>query len=189
MKSVLISIKPKYCELIASGKKTVEIRKNRPKIDVPFKVYMYQTKRCWIYKILKWLGLYQGKVIGEFVCDEIIRHSTMSLMLGKDKEGILNGTCLTPNEVCLYLKTCPPSCRIDRGKHFYAWHISNLVIYDKPKELSEFYFPPNRYCEKGLCGGCPHDGGADVYGDYDYDCEGKRPLTRPPQSWCYVEEL
>ena len=44
MKSVLISIKPKWCELIASGKKTVEVRKTRPKIETPFKVYIYETQ-------------------------------------------------------------------------------------------------------------------------------------------------
>lgn len=44
MKSVMISIKPKYCELIASGKKTVEVRKTRPKIETPFKCYIYCTK-------------------------------------------------------------------------------------------------------------------------------------------------
>lgn len=43
-------------------------------------------------------------------------------------------------------------------------------------------------CEKGLRGGCPHDGGADVYSDYDYDCEMKQPLTRPPKSWRYVSD-
>lgn len=43
MKSVLISIKPKWCELIASGKKTIEVRKTRPKIEIPFKVYIYCT--------------------------------------------------------------------------------------------------------------------------------------------------
>ncbi len=34
-KSVLISIKPKWCELIASGKKTVEVRKTKPAIKTP----------------------------------------------------------------------------------------------------------------------------------------------------------
>ena len=32
MKSVLISIQPKWCELIASGQKTVEVRKSKPKM-------------------------------------------------------------------------------------------------------------------------------------------------------------
>lgn len=43
MKSVLISIKPKWCELIANGKKTLEVRKTRPKLEVPFKCYIYCT--------------------------------------------------------------------------------------------------------------------------------------------------
>lgn len=44
MKDVLISIQPKWVEKIASGEKTIEVRKTRPKIDTPFKVYIYATK-------------------------------------------------------------------------------------------------------------------------------------------------
>ena len=44
MQSVLISIRPQYCELIASGKKTIEVRKTRPKLETPFKCYIYCTK-------------------------------------------------------------------------------------------------------------------------------------------------
>ncbi|MDO5845101.1 MAG: ASCH domain-containing protein [Methanocorpusculum sp.] len=71
-KAVMLSIRPKWCELIASGKKTIEVRKTRPKMDTPFKCYIYQTRGKWIYKLLERLGLYQGKVIGEFVCDGIL---------------------------------------------------------------------------------------------------------------------
>ncbi len=71
----------------------------------------------------------------------------------------------------------------------YGWHISDLRIYDTPRDLGEFWFPPERYCEKELCGGCPCDQTADVNGEYDFDCEWRRPLSRPPQSWCYVETL
>ena len=58
MKSVLISIKPQWCEKIASGEKTIEVRKTAPK-EVPFKAYIYSTK-----------GKAQSgccKVIGEFI--------------------------------------------------------------------------------------------------------------------------
>ena len=51
MKSVLISIQPKWCELIASGKKTVEVRKTKPKIETPFICYVYQTRKTWVYDI------------------------------------------------------------------------------------------------------------------------------------------
>lgn len=44
MKSVLISIKPRWCGLIANGQKTVEIRKNRPTLETTFKCYIYCTK-------------------------------------------------------------------------------------------------------------------------------------------------
>ena len=44
MKSVLISIQPKWVEKICRGEKTIEVRKSRPKLETPFKVYIYQTK-------------------------------------------------------------------------------------------------------------------------------------------------
>mgnify|MGYP000588302884 FL=1 len=72
MKSVILSIKPKYCELIASGKKTIEVRKTRPKIETPFKCYVYCTKEYYRKGNGYFQGKYCGKVIGEFVCDEII---------------------------------------------------------------------------------------------------------------------
>ena len=43
-KAVLISIRPKWCELIANGTKTVEVRKSRPKLHTPFKCYIYCTQ-------------------------------------------------------------------------------------------------------------------------------------------------
>lgn len=45
MKSILISIRPEWCEKIVSGEKTVEIRKTRPKLEPAFKVYIYCTKK------------------------------------------------------------------------------------------------------------------------------------------------
>lgn len=82
MKAVLISIQPKWCELIASGKKTIEVRKTRPKIETPFRCYIYMTatkERC---RLWEYITAYQNskgdilngsqKVIGEFVCDDII---------------------------------------------------------------------------------------------------------------------
>ena len=85
---------------------------------------------------------------------------------------------MTQKEFCDYLGE----------KVGYGWHISDLKIYDQPKELNEFWFPPELYCEKELCGSCPFDQSADVNGEYEFDCEWRRPLSRPPQGWCYVEE-
>ena len=182
-KAVMISIQPKWCELIASGKKTIEVRKSEPKLDIPFQVYIYQTKKKWIYRLLKKLGLYKGKVIGEFVCDKVnnilyddIDGNNMPL------EKLLKKSCLQYKELCEYGNSK------DLYKDLYAWHISQLKIYDKPKKLSEFKRLIK--CKDWYNGmsGCE-----DVCGCYEngWCINGIRKdiQTRPPQSWCYVEEL
>ena len=127
MKSVLISIKPKWCELIASGKKTIEIRKTRPKIETPFKVYIYQT--------LSRHGEHNdkgGKVIGEFICDEI-EEFTADYRTDTEKiESIADLACVEMSEVMEYGYF---------SDFLLAWHISDRKIYDKPKALSAFSKP------------------------------------------------
>ena len=168
MKSVLISIRPKYCELIVNGEKTIEVRKSRPKLDTPFKCYIYMSQGD-----LKDLGLYSEwiyknrmKVIGEFVCDEII----------KDERG--ENADLFTKKACLSLEK-----QKDYGKNkpLYGWHISDLKIYDNPKELSEF----KRWNRTEENAPCAHTKW--LYPDCK-DCNACN-LTRPPQSWQYVEEL
>ena len=195
MKSVLISIQPKWCELIAFGKKTVEVRKTRPKIDTPFKCYIYCTQGKTLNDILtfaeyengEYMGDYyaNGKVIGEFVCDDI---NITDVVYEPNEVGwyvnnmyALKGSGLAEHDVLCY---CHKETTI------YGWHISDLVIYDKPKELSDFF----HYCgENPDCDGCEaryHSSSEN--GTEDYCCSvinGCRPLKRPPQSWCYVEEL
>lgn len=177
-KAVLISIQPKWCELIASGKKTVEVRKSRPKMETPFKCYIYCTKapKGWV-RLDKNVQL-DTKIIGEFVCNMIT--SIVYTMDGLADVVDCNTACMKPSEFIVYGK----------GDTLYAWHISDLKIYDKPKELSEF----NAICPYKKPDGtrklveCP----CDKY-TWDYDEKtGKsfctRRITNPPQSWCYVEE-
>ena len=174
MKSVLISIQPKWCELIASGKKTVEVRKTKPKIKTHFKVYIYETQGKTETPFVDEEGHHifkgRGQVIGEFVCDRII-HS----FLNNNDGWFVELGCLSKEEIDKY-----------QGNNaiLYGWHISDLVIYDKPKELGEF----KRVCD-GNCQSCQYaiwqtNGWA--YEPHIVDC---KPITRPPQSWCYVEEL
>ena len=192
MRSVLISIQPKWCELIAGGKKTIEIRKTKPKLETPFKVYIYCTKskkhflqsrsNMFFYCEDKdfigghGAGAYQrlnGKVIGEFVCDEIECFTTDYRANREQTERISKQSCVSWLGMAEY----------EYNSHcLYAWHISNLVIYDKPRELVEFQKPCIRDCN---CGGCEN-----AYFTHDYGFEGcalEEGLTRPPQSWCYVE--
>lgn len=201
MKAVLISIQPKWCELIANSKKTVEVRKTEPKLETPFKVYIYCTKnkKQWLRKIDNFVckifitenrdvlgrtdkvksvigdtttfvenGGYNGKVIGEFVCDEIKEfYPTMDLKH------------LTPRHINMVDESqvnMADLFKYANGKILYGWHISNLVIYDKPKLLHHFFKP---------CDGCDKIGTKRCTEELT-DCRAK-VITRPPQSWCYVE--
>lgn len=218
MKAVLISIKPKYCELIANGKKTVEVRKKKPKIDTPFKCYIYCTKPSKTHQticgsmVLNDDELYRhptggikygnsielmvcnedeyskdnflnGKVIGEFVCDNI------SVFENKGGGYLVNGDISTT--ISVQAQSCLTDYQFRKyagEKSCYGWHISDLVIYDKPKELNEFY----KKCDNGCGNNCEHwkyvRVNADEF-DMDCDCAELLPITCPPQSWCYIEEL
>lgn len=188
MKSVLISIQPKWCELIASGKKTVEARKTRPKIDTLFKCYIYCTlsgsneffKEDCRGDIAEWnkskMALKKGKVIGEFICDEIINAIDIG---GND---FYAKSCMSLEEWLKYTDN-------HKGK-MWCWHITDLVIYEKPKELGEFKTFCKEYFDGNRCEDCEYfiDGRGFEYDESDCGCDGLKPLKRPPQSWCYVYE-
>lgn len=177
-KAVLISIHPEWCKEIAEGVKTLEVRKSRPKINTPFKCYMYCTKdgdpfgyQFFVHTPHGNKGICTGTIFGEFVCDRIIKAEKGNYSKISRKESALD-----PLDIMAY----------GFDKTIYGWYISNLVIYDKHRELSEFY-------KKDPCGAySPIKGVCDlptpcVETPNDL-CRGGR-LTRPPQSWCYVEEL
>ena len=208
MKSVLISTRPKLVEKIChkigedeTGKaiyeKRIEVRKTAPQ-EVPFKAYIYESRNgghrckhcnekdsCYSYAP-KNVGCYNGsgKVIGEFICDKVdkimtLQHTYYNFLgvpLARITEyGIWNDDlpqmCLTKKEIEEYGK----------GKTLYGWHISDLKIYDKPRELSEF----SRPCSySGLCFSCKR---TSFKKDGNLLCNTK--ITRPPQSWMYVEDL
>lgn len=176
MRAVLISIQPKWCELIASGKKTVEVRKTKPKIDVPFKCYIYETQGRTETPFVDEEGheIFKGRgqVIGEFVCDNInsIEHTNGAIIeQGRcDTAYTLESSCIVLFDVIVNY--------MGKQEKAYGWHISDLVIYDKPKELSEFHIVG--------CKGCRDK---DTY-HCKFHCKAERRLKRPPQSWCYVEE-
>lgn len=185
-KAVLISIRPKWCEKICNGGKTIEVRKNRPKLNTPFRVYIYCTLPKYPHEDFiatdypkpQFYG--GGKVIGEFICDAIPRVNICGFWgdSGEQLDNRLKETCLTSEKLCNYLGE----------KVGYGWHISDLKIYDAPRELGEFWRDCPEYSELSTnCWTCEN-----VCGDGDEtDCntDGRRYLRRPPQSWCYVEEV
>ena len=177
-KAVLLSIRPEWCEKIASGRKTIEVRKTRPNLNTPFKCYIYRT----LPKSGDWCEK-DGKVIGEFVCDEVETYDddTIHAFTHEDysrwNDFDLYRACMHPEDFEHYAN----------DSWLYGWHISELKIYDKPKDLSEFYMPGTLSNEDYLS--TIYDGSGDPmrssYASYLFT----RQLRRPPQSWCYVEEL
>ncbi len=128
-KAVLISIRPEWVEKIANGEKTLELRKTEPKLETPFKVYIYCTAGNLSYEVSKGIfcNISGGRlVVGEFVCDRI------GIIWGggylKMPESAFAGSCLNMYQIDTYLD----------GKDGHSWHISNLKIYDVPKPLSKF---------------------------------------------------
>lgn len=173
MKAVMISIRPEWAEMIARRKKTVEVRKNRPRIEVPFKCYIYCTKGK---SKDNWGEVYGGYVIGEFTCNRIKTMSASYKSIERAARGFsfYEETCLTDKQIIEYL---------GNGVFGYGWCIDDLKIYDKPKELSEFYKECAGLNNTGLCYECENAVGEEC----DCGVNGQLHLTRPPQSWCYVE--
>ena len=200
-KAVMISIRPKWVEKIARGEKTVEVRKTRPKLETPFKCYIYCTKgqtpvlvalqnledspvimtcgtgtRRYPVEDATWARLLNGTVCGEFTCDSIEAHDLpYPAYQSEVPSALLENSCLSYTDLHRY---------IGSGGRFYGWHIADLKIYDEPKELSDF--KANDACPYLSRSGCV----------YPYHCfragQTKRCgnyLNSPPQSWCYVEEI
>lgn len=187
MRTILISIKPKWCEKIASGEKTIEVRKSAPK-EVPFKAYIYETKESKrrylddrFNSFLDNKSHYtdMGKVIGEFVCDKVylIKNQGSRFSVADEEQSVTNEiarqSCLDYDDMVSYLG----------NKDGYGLHITDLKIYDKPKELSEFRKKGFMAEEEWLFNLYPNT-------HCHYEAWAKKfEIARPPQSWCYVEEL
>ena len=188
-KAVMLSIRPKWGEKIASGEKTIEVRKTKPKLETPFKAYLYVTAGNLSYRCPNGMICHCNggrAVIGEFVCNKvdwitrigfsgspvpsrysICSHSNMNVLPIND---LLYAARLTYPELADYLA----------GGEGYGWHISDLLIYDQPRELTEFRraCPNSWYCES-----CA------MYWENNGTCGNESlQIRRPPQSWCYVEE-
>ena len=178
-KAVMLSIRPKWVEKIANGKKTIEVRKTKPRLDTPFKCYIYCTQPKYPHEDFistdypkpQFYG--GGKVIGEFTCDRIYELAP----LNHAPDDVEKQACLTREEIVNYLKGTG-----------YGWHISDLLVYDEPRDLGEFWQDCLEYSELSTnCWSCEN-----VCGDGDEtDCntDGRLYLHRPPQSWYYVEAM
>jgi predicted transcriptional regulator len=182
MKTIMISNNPKSAEQIMNGKKKIEVRKFY--IEPPFKVLNYVTKyennklKNQLIRLVDTgeaklcsatdLSNYRlnGKVAFEYTVNKVDRYEyDKEKIMGEGYFGLyydeLKKACLTFDEALVY----------GDKKDLYGWHISDLKIYDKPKELREFRTPKN-------CGECSVDD--------CYYCDSK-PITKPPQNFVYCE--
>ena len=214
-KSILLPIHPEWCEKIFRGKKTIEVRKTKPKLQTPFKCYVYCTKKGKMFfhggigekeylfrnprtNELKFDYPFElccednvdencylsGKVIGEFIVDVIYGYSVHKLFEGDTLDYLVPyfhyaNMKLTPDELLKY----------GQYKDIYGWHIIDAKLYKNPRKLSSFYKP----CDYNVYGNCYlQDVLSCGYQDID-EYSGLRicgnTLTRPPQSFCYVEEI
>lgn len=168
-KAIMLSVRPKWCEKIASGEKTIEVRKTRPKLETPLKCYIYCTQSG---VAIGACGKH-GKVIGAFTCDRIDRLAPANEPYGIydiDDDYVLQ-TCLENGALWDY----------GHGTLLFGWHISDLKIYDTPKELTEFHTWKK-------CKSCSKSGYESTACIYDKNCMVPVAITKAPQSWCYVEE-
>lgn len=204
MKAILLSIRPEWCNFIIRGQKTLEVRRTRPKLETPFKVYVYCTKApqhlITIFKDCEEIEggeIHHGKpvfvkcdkylpdsirdktqmIIGEFTCDDIDRITPLTSSIPGNLEERILGSRLTPQQVEAYAGW--KGRRLIDCRDAYCWHISNFKLYKEPVRLKDFWGiqPCN-----GKCRTCRR---MDVKTG---ECKGENlGIDRPPQSWYYVE--
>ena len=223
MKSLMKSVSPRICEKVANGDCTILVSKTAPKCGAPFKCYIYATEaKKWFHSgivltsnELLWLSSgkikmcdgfelwadgedYQcvnNKVIGEFICDEIIEwqyDKSHQYYVDYPDDCTSYFPYLKCHSEATGLK-CSEIEKLGKGKPLYGWHISDLKIYDKPKELREFS-PICSY--KNDDGSCQYHKVDCLYQQRDYNTDGSvnlvtcgKSITHVLSNWCYVEEL
>lgn len=199
MKHIIMSIQPQHVANILNGKKTVEIRKTAPK--PPFTVWVYCTKNnnkksnlCGNRKFTTtdyvliddnkvessksarfggaWKPL-NGQIVAKFVVEKVDRYGNIPTFHSATY-GAMDSGYLIPEK--LERDSCLDKIEIEgyaNGKVFYALHIKDLVILDKPLLLGDFE---------------TENKDAQNIGAFGWATETPLtvPLTRAPQSWQYV---
>lgn len=158
-KAILISIRHKWNKKIFALIKHIEVRKSAPKCGLPVKVYIYEPIEN---------GNGCGKVVAEFVCDTIQKWKWEPDAYEEAEGGEFAYNILTVDGEKTGMEY-DELVEYGQGKTLYGWHISNLTIYDRPKEMSEF---KNRQI---------------VWRGQNH-IHAFEAMKRPPQSWCYIEE-
>lgn len=186
MRDVLISLKPYYYYLIGEGIKKVEVRKSCPKAEDWSRnswFYMSREEKSFAKIPKEFQEKYRkhfGKVGMRFVCDRVydlrcLPNEYSGKPAGTYEQFICENSCLSFDDIKTYGK----------GTSIYGWHITDLVVYDEPRDLSEFAKPAKTaYDDEGylLCDGCEF-ANWNIERVCTIDFCPERMITRPPQSW------
>lgn len=121
MKTILLSLHPKWWNKILTGEKVIEVRKSKPsniKPNEKVKVIVYATGN---------IG-----VVGEFICDNFYKISTLPTIQLDKKSGLdlCTASCLSLEELAKYAGK--------RLNPMWGWSISKVKNYGHPRQLSEF---------------------------------------------------
>ena len=191
MKAIMISIKSQWVAKILNGEKTIEIRKTCPECDLPIDVYIYCTKdnkdllhkNCvdiwWLenkaqQKINKELKVfprsYNGKVVAKFTLNRVEETFFQKAQGDNQIVELIKKACVSEEQLWDYVA----------NNLLFAWHIENLEIFDRPKELREY----RHWIHYKSCNTCPHFEDNDYF--YCVDCRELKSLEKAPQSWCYI---
>ena len=166
MKAVLLSVKPKWCKLIFSGEKTIEVRKTAPKLETPFKAYVYCTKErmtrvpsmyaylhknergaCAEYGTIETWGKIGDVIVNPHLASKHVSFGMHGKVIGSfvcdkvykivpDGEYYSNGYDIDDD---MLSETCLGRGYLTGyglGYTLYGWHITEPTLFDKPKELS-----------------------------------------------------
>ena len=192
-----MSIQPKWLAKILDGEKTIDIRKTMPKCELPIDVYLYCTKgKKYLHHDHMFLTdndrlflsskielprgfILNGKVVVKFTLNKVeeVVDNGSSYRINNDvahTNEVARNSCLDFKEMKEYLG----------GKNGYAWHIDNLVIFDKPKELSDFYgiihYPKGQFLTPDICNY------GEGYEEDEEQCLKSFKVNKAPQSWQYA---
>ena len=187
-KSILISLKPKQVANIFNGKQSLIISKSAmPKCKLPIEVFIYCTKNggyCHhAFKAFKPkdkrqvipMQLCNNKIVAHFTLNEVeeiietypLFYKTQSLTCTE----LEAKSCLTYDEIDNYIF----------DGIGYAWHISNLQIFDKPISL-----PSWQFMRLGFDNYYHQDHSKESYLNWANRCH-EFEISAAPHSWRYVE--
>lgn len=203
MKAIMISTQPKWVEKILNGIKKDEIRKGTAIGKAINKLIAKQGVAPMLIYCTKNGGLLTDNgenhyyIVKSQECKKIVRETDIAIngkvvarfnataeeitpRFTKDNKGVWY---ITENksfeELCI--ESCLCSYQLNdylRCKKGTDIHINNLEIFDEPKEINEF----------NVWGIDYPTGIIDPLHDCNVYYKKKlKPLTRAPQSWCYIE--